>query len=245
MPNSATPISPDQIQAGRSVLQQMADLINQANQNMNAVITRKDLNVAGMPLATAGGTPGKPGVVLPFDNAPVPASANAPARLENWPTMCVGRGVSMAEPTPRVSTAPVKAAPMKPLTIPPVGAPVPVAAPAKKVTMPTTGNPCIDLQKGYILQSQVTPQQLMDCINKEYFLMGSKGRLTAEQQLWQNENFATLPKVADDPNVPKYDQKTMGLAGTSEGVNSMILWGSIGLGAAALWLAKEYSKGKR
>jgi hypothetical protein len=247
VPNSSTPVSPAQIQASQNVLAKMAAWIDQANQNMNAVITRPDLNAAGMPLAkVGGGSKQNPGMILPFDNSPIPPLASNPTRLRSWPTMCVGNGNPINVPTPLESTVPVKPAPMPPLTIPPVGVPAPAPAPGpKKVSMPTTGNVCIDLQRGFTLQQQVSLKQLIDCANKGYPTMGVESRLTPEQQAWQNANFANLPKVADQPNVPPYDPK-MGLAGIpSTGLPAAVFWGSIGLGAAVLWLAGEYAKGGR
>jgi hypothetical protein len=221
VPNSATPVSSDQIAAGQATLQALANAVTGANQAFSALIARPDLNSAGMP---ASSNPGAP-VYRPFDHTPVPSSQQNPTRLASWPTMCVGNGGSLAEPTPTTeSNVAVPPGKMPPLTLPPVGGPpAPQAKPAPSAPMklPTTGNVCIDLQKGYVLQSQVSNAQLLDCINKEYFLMGSHGRLTPAQEAWQTANFATLPHVPDQPNVPKYSP-SMGLAGVQRGLGWMV-----------------------
>jgi len=131
VPNSADPVSTDQIQTSQQTLASLQAVVASANSSFSTLLQRPDLNAAGMRIqfSTSGSNPGTQPtrkaipVYRAFDSQSVPLSGQAPARLNSWPAMCVGNGGSLAEPTPRDSNVAVPPTPMKPLTIPPVGGP--------------------------------------------------------------------------------------------------------------------------
>ena len=205
VPNSSTPVSSSAIAAGQAVLSAMQNLVGQANSAMAQIVARPDLNAAGQPISTSGSQP-----VRQFDSAPTPPATSL--ILQRWPRMCSGK--SLAENTqtpPSCYNIPPPMPSSPPLTLPPVG----VAAPATPAPVtvpsgfkpPTTGNVCMDIQKGYVQQSQVSPQQLATCSEKGYYQMGNNPPpqpLLGQLQAYFSANVGKLPMIADQPNVPQY-----------------------------------------
>lgn len=233
VPNSLTPVPSSLIALSQAVLSGMDTLVSNANAAMAAIVQRADLNAAGQPIATnASGQP------LPASQQPVAAFDNAPAPpaltqvLQRWPTMCTGRSVQDPPPSPASCfVASPYPPPMPPLTIPPVGVPAPAPAPPASTlpagwTPPTTGNVCIDIQKGYVQQSQVSAEQLAQCSEKGYYQMGTQvltnpTLLLQLQQYW-TQNAGKLPMIPDQPNLANYSP-SMGLAGyRMRGLGAMV-----------------------
>ena len=251
VPNSSTPVSPSAIAAGQAVMQAMQNLVSNANAAMAQIVARPDLNAAGQPLpVNANGQPIPPTVgnsgsqpVREFDTAPVPAGVSQV--LQRWPKMCTGRSLAENLPTPQSCYSippPMPASPS--LTLPPVGiaappAPAPAAAPPANFKPPTTGNICMDIQKGYVQQSQVSPEQLADCSMKQYYLMGNNPTpepLRSQLQAYFSANVGKLPMFPDQPNVPPYRP---GMSGYGMGQAPGFSWGwagAAGLTAAAYLL---------
>jgi hypothetical protein len=220
VPNSQTPVSSSQIAASQQFLNMVDSLVANADSAMGQIVQRTDLNAMGQPMVTTPAgqiAPLSQQPVLSFNNAPSPPAVTQ--TLQRWPQMSNGRSVAESVMTPKSCyVVPPYAPPMPPLTLPPVGVsatPSPAQAPpASNFTPPTTGNVCIDIQKGYVQQSQVSPKQLADCSNKGYYLMGTRILDPAlTMKLASYFSRGNLPNIADQPNVPVYDPKTMGLAG--------------------------------
>jgi len=232
VPNSATPVSPQKIADSQSFLNTVNNIIAKANADFTQLTDRKDLNAVGQQGTT----------MLPFDNTPIPHSSVI--RLEVTPPICANTTRSNAVPTPRgCNIVTGKAAPIRDitrLTLAPVGVPAPAPQPVQAPKQQTTGNPCMDLQKGYIAQSQLTTQMLDQCSEKRYYQAGLK---PAPIDIIKAQIAGVLPKIPDQ-NVPEYDQATMGLAGFGEDVTSGFGWavGAAAAGVALAVLGKYYHK---
>ena len=245
VPNSSTPVSSSAIAAGQAVLAAMQNLVSGANSAMAQIVARPDLNAAGQPLpVNALGQP-----ITAYSSQPVRAFDTAPAPpavtqvLQRWPRMCTGNSLAENIPTPQSCynvPPPMPSSP--PLTLPPVGVaaplPAPVVAPPSNFKPPTTGNICMDIQKGYVQQSQVSPEQLADCSMKQYYLMGNNPPpepLRSQLQAYFSANVGKLPMYPDQPNVPNYRP---GMSGYGMGQAPGFSWGwaALGGGLAAAWL---------
>ena len=259
VPNSSTPVSSSAIAAGQAVLAAMQNLVSNANNAMAQIVARPDLNAAGQPLPvnslgqpippTVGNSGSQP--VRAFDTAPVPAGVTQV--LQRWPRMCAGKSLADNLPTPQSCynvPPPMPASP--PLTLPPVGVAAPVVAPNAPALPagfkpPTTGNICMDIQKGYVQQSQVSAKQLADCSMKQYYLMGNNPPpepLRSQLQAYFSANVGKLPMYPDQPNVPNYRPGMSGYRGRGMGDFSMG-WAGAGFAAALAYLVFFNKPGRR
>lgn len=135
-------------------------------------------------------------------------------------------------------------------TVPPASAPAPVASGGPPPGgYPTTGNVCLDLALGYVIQNQVDPRQGLTCAEAGY--MGNKdGPLLTESFIqWRAANFnrlAKVPYVANPPQATSAMLVQNGLAGyDGGGQGSCICLVVIALATAAgVWWAYEESKGR-
>lgn len=253
VPNSATPISPSQISASQQILTAMSNLVANANSAMAQIVARPDLNAAGQPMpVNAQGqpvalAPGSP--VRSFDTSPVPPATSQ--ILQRWPQMCTG--VSLAAegvPSPRSCLViPPAVASVPKLTLPPVGvaAPPPTPPPAPAALPsgwkpPSTGNVCMDIQKGYVQQSQVSPEQLAKCSELQYYMMGNNPPpepLRSQLQQYFSQNAGKLPNIPDQPNVPPYHPGMSGYRGMGDFCGCFASLAAVGLGAGLLWLLSQ------
>lgn len=99
----------------------------------------------------------------------------------------------------------------------------------------------------YVLQNQLTPQQIVTCAQKGYSGIKNGPALTTAMIQWRNANFNSLPKVPDQPNVPAYTSamgKQYGM-GNYDGFDPCSfltgLVSAVGVAAAGLYLF-EYLK---
>jgi hypothetical protein len=237
VPNSSTPVSSSAIAASQAVLTAVQNLVADANSAMAQIVARPDLNAAGQPIATSGAQP-----VRQFDTAPAPPGMSQ--ILQRWPKMCTGRSLAENITTPpSCYNIPPGNPPSPPLTLPPVGVAAPVKAapgPAAPAAVPanwkppTTGNVCMDIQKGYVQQSQVSPEQLALCSEKGYYQMGNNPPpqpLLGQLQAYFSANVGKLPMIPDQPNVPQYKPGMSGYRGMGQA--SDFSWGWAGFAAAA------------
>lgn len=245
VPNGSTPVSPSAIAAGQAVLTAMQNLVGQANSAMAQIVARPDLNAAGQPISS-GAQP-----VRQFDTAPAPSAMSQV--LQRWPRMCTGDSLAANVPTPRSCyNIPPPTPSSPPLTLPPVGVaapvtPKPAPAPPSNFKPPTTGNICMDIQKGYVQQSQVSPEQLADCSLKQYYLMGNNPPpepLRSQLQAYFSANVGKLPMFPDQPNVPPYKPGMSGYRSRGMGDFSMG-WAGAGFAAALAYLLFFNKPGRR
>lgn len=88
---------------------------------------------------------------------------------------------SLVPPCPCFSTAPPVAIPVPVIATPPPSAPAPVAVPLPPPTVPcpypacSTGNVCLDLVTGCVLNSQVDQAQTLACTLANYGVFGNMG----------------------------------------------------------------------
>ncbi len=215
--NSSTPVSPADLAASIRKYADVTTVVNTAQAAFDSLLNRPDLNRGGFPLIDFGGIPS-----LPFSG------------FKKWP-------YRTSKSSPCIVSAPLP----KPVAVDlPVGFVLPPPPPIPSMAadrIKTTGNVCIDLQKGYALQSQVSPAMLWACSKAGYSRMGLKPTALAVSQLAAENRLAHIP----DQDVADYDPKTMGLAGVNDGIGGFAFWGSLGLAAATIWLGHEYSKGKK
>lgn len=229
VPNSATPVTPNQIANAAQTYMDTNAIVAKALATFTSVLNRPDLNRNGLLLADSGGVPTAPfaGFRAWPDWTEGNPSGAPPACLREIP-------LPLSIPIDTRQAVAVKAPLMVPQTIEGRA----IQATGKP---PTTGNVCIDLQKGYALQSQVSAAMLFKCSKAGYSQMGLKP--TAAQVL-AFETAGTLPQIPDQ-DVPNYDP-SMGMAQLPSGFAGLAFWGSLGLIGATIWLAREWSKtGKR
>ena len=201
-------------------------VVESALQAYKSVLNRPDLNTNGLPLATNGGTPSQP--FQGFSAWPDWSQGNPKGK---------GRACIRQIPSPQ----PVVADTLESVAAPPAPPMPPLTIQGRAVVAgqnPTTGNVCIDLAKGYVAQMQLSQGMITKCATKGYYLMGSKPLDARIAMLAATKKLPAVP----DQDVPEYS-RSMGLAGADG--SPFTLWASIGLGAAALWLGYEYSKGRR
>jgi hypothetical protein len=221
VPNSRTAITPDQINASVAQYMDTNTVVARALQSFASVLNRPDLNRNGLLLSDAGGVPADPFQgfrAWPDWTEGNPAGA-PPACLES-------RELPTSMPTDqRAAVAAPDAPPMVPQTI--EGRAVMLGK------QPSTGNLCLDLQKGYAMQSQVSKAMLYQCSKKRYNLAGLKATLP---EVLAMANAGTLPMLPDQ-DVPDYDQASMGLADlpTGSGLLKALAWSVGGLFAYAAW----------
>ena len=161
--------------------------------------------------------------------------------IQAWPT----RG-----PAPPAGTVPPPAmpAPSTPASRsgPGSNAPPAVASPG---AAPTTGNVCLDLALGYVVQSQVDPRQLLTCAQAGYSGIKDGPLLTQQYLLWRAANWNTLPKVAYNPTPPQATEALLVQNGLGQyefdGGGSCICLVVVALATAAgVWWAYQESKGR-
>ena len=233
VPSSTDGITPAQITAAAQTYMDTNATVESALSTFTSVLNRPDLNQNGLPLATSGGVPSTP--FQGFRAWPDWTEGNP----SGTPVACVkSKALPMSIPTDTLQAVAAPPAPtMFPQTI--------QGRAAFTSGIPTTGNVCIDIAKGYVAQSQVSKAMLAQCSMKGYYQMGNKPLIAAVLAL---SNAGQLPQIPDS-TVPQYDPKTMGLAGmgdvVTDAANPFMLWTSLGLGAAVLYLGYEYSKSKR
>ena len=217
MPNGLIPASAAQVSAARTQLASAEASIQRAQSVFNGLLQRRDMG-------------------------PVPRSLSPSdvAALRQWPSVKFGTGktANVTCYPASVNTAPLDTMPAAP-PMPPLTTAHGVDQP---LTPPTTGNPCLDVEMGYALQSQLSPAMLWKCTSKGYFKPGVKPTVASVLALANSPG--GLPKLADS-DVPDFDPSmTLGLGDTAPG-QSFVLWASVGLLGATLWLAHEWSKAGR
>lgn len=224
MPNSTTPLTPDQIAAPQQARAAMESIITRAQAAIDSVSTRPDMG-------------------------PVVTSTQrfiAPRLLSNWPSMSAaptGNGRKPAGAPTFVCTrqsATVQAlgvrqgqaAPMPSLTTRPL-------TPA--VVRPTTGNPCLDVQIGYALQSQLSKAMLWKCTQAGYFKTPLKPTVAPVLAL---ANAGALPTIADQ-DVPPFDPAMLGMGDFSSGMSALQVLAIGGGLLLAGWAVFNAMKGGR
>jgi hypothetical protein len=222
VPNSANVPTQAQVNAANQNLMNYNNIVQKALSTFVSVLNRPDLNKNGLPLKSNGGVPSAPFTgfrAWPDWSQGNPAGAT-PACLTSVPTP------SSIPTNTRDAVAAPKAPPMVPQTIE-------GRAVVSTGKPPTTGNVCMDLQKGYAIQSQVSALQLWKCSKAGYSQMGLKPTLPAVLAL---QTAGTLPKIPDQ-DVPNYDAASMGMAGMAgmadaTGLLSLLAWS---VGGFLLW----------
>jgi hypothetical protein len=115
---------------------------------------------------------------------------------------------------------------------------------------PTTGNVCLDMALGYVLQNQVDPRQGLTCAEAGYQGNKSGPLLTPSFLQWRAANYNNLrkvPYVARPPAVSQQQLVQYGLAGVGQYDDSgscMCLVVIALATAAGIWWAYEESKGQ-
>jgi hypothetical protein len=135
--------------------------------------------------------------------------------------------------------------PLAPVAAPPK--PAPVSSTLPPGGYPTTGNVCLDMALGYVLQNQVDPRQGLTCAEAGY--QGNKdGPLLTQAFIqWRAANFNNLAKVPYQANPPAVTQQQLvqyGLAGYDDGGSCMCLVLIALATAAGVWWAYSESKGQ-
>ena len=233
VPNSATPVTQDQITAGVSKLATMEGKIAVAQAALNQAIHRTDMGP--VPAASQSWNPL---VRLPYRNWPA-------IRTTKKNGQAVVR-VCKAELTSSPVTSLPAVPPMPPLTTRPLG--IPTTPPVKLDKIPTTGNVCKDLRLGWVLPEQVDAQQLFECAMKGYagVLAPPAAILKFQEALKASGGLPTVPFQTVDPAAgwqgiqeenDAHQQYGMGATGFS------IPWAGIGFGLAGLYLLFDYVKG--
>ena len=260
-PNSAIPASKAEIMRGVRMLGSMEAKVRAARQAFNCLLYRGDLNTNGWPLAKFGGIPASTVTGCPSPQASgqpnASGSSSTPGQgvnltgIQYWPSQLV----TLPDPTGLASNSPdaypqPPAPPTPPLTTQAhsaaASALVKQAAasstppPTTKPTFPTTGNLCLDIMLNYVDPSQVSTQQLVDCAMKGYSGNRNGPKLTTPMIAWRNANYASLPKIPDNPSVPPYNAQTMKGMGEFDGGSFLTgLIASVGVAAAGLYLFNQ------
>jgi hypothetical protein len=229
VPNSRTPLTPAQLASSAQAYSKMNAKVAQALASYASVLNRPDLNRNGHSIKEQGGVPAAPfaGVRAWPDWTEGNPAGNSPACV-------IQQSVPAGLPTNSPETFAPPAPPMAGLTTQSRSD----AGPASDCSVypaQSTGNVCLDLKKGRILQSQISQKQLIECATKGYSGLDVTGRSPALAR-FQTLCTDKLPKIPDQPNVPQYDQASMGMAGVADGLNTFALWASLGLMAASVWL---------
>lgn len=152
----------------------------------------------------------------------------------------------------RPGTVPAPAAPATPTptskTGPGSNAPAAPSGGAPPGGFPTTGNVCLDIALAYVLPSQVSSSQLLQCSLKGYQGVRDGPLLTTAFQTWRNNNPNSLPKVPDQANVPQMTDalaQQYGLGGLGQTAPTGMGLLLVAIGGAALWWAFSQAKGAR
>jgi hypothetical protein len=262
-PNSLQPPSKADILRGIRMLASMEAKVRAARQAYNCLFYRGDLNTNGWPLATYGGTPSST-----VTGCPSPQSSGQPDQsglsstpgvglnltgLQYWPSLMVTLPDAIGVPPNSPAAVPQPPAP----TFPPLTTqahtqaakqlvkqataattPVPATCPP----YPTTGNLCLDLMLNYVDPSQVSATQLLLCAQKGYQGNTDGPKLTPQMLACRAANYATLPKIPDNTNIPAYNAATMGMGDWDSASFLQGLLTAVGAGAAVVFL---YNEGKR
>lgn len=262
-PNSLQPPSKAAIRRGIRTLGSMEAKVRAARQAYNCLFYRTDLNTNGWPLATNGGIPSSTVTGCPSPQAsgqPDPVSLTTTpgaglnlTGLQYWPSLLV----TLPDPTAIAPNSP-DAYPQPPApAFPPLttqahsqqaqalvtkAAAATVTAPASCPPAPTTGNLCMDIQLNYVDPSQVSTQQLITCAEKGYSGNRDGKLLTAAILACRAQNYASLPKIPDNPNVPPYDASMSGMGDWDGGSFLQGLISAVGVAAAGLYLYKFAKK---
>ena len=249
-PNSANPPTNAQIMRGVRILGSMEGKVRAARQAFNCLLYRDDLNTNGWPLADQGGTPSST-----VTGCPSPQSLGAGAGagngvnllgLQYWPSAVVTLQEPTALPSNSPATYPQPPAPTTPALTTQAhsaaAALLTTQAPATKPKFPTTGNLCLDIALNYVDPSQVSTKQLTDCAMKGYSGNKDGPLLTTPMIAWRNANYASLPKVPDNPNVPAFTPaigQPYGM-GSFDGCSFLTgLIASVGVATAGLYLFNQ------
>jgi hypothetical protein len=209
------------------------------------------ISTAGLPSGVAapassdGSGAGNPGLYGWWDPRRV-APAVACAVPMVLPMMTVFP-IPMGGPTSSPAAPGPVASPGGPKPKTPAPSPGPTVTPGGPAPkFPTTGNVCLDLMLNYVLQDQLTQNQVIQCALKGYSGIKNGPALTPSMIAWRNANYSKLPKVADQPNVPDATSamfKQYGMGALPQTSLSALAW--VGIGAVGLWaLASAMGKGR-
>jgi hypothetical protein len=267
VPNSLTPVSSAAIQAMQKALSSVEGIVQKAQAAFDGIINRTDLNTNGFPLATHGGVAAGP----VGSKAGASVAGGKITSLKNWPVKENGQSacvLNLPLPQPvKVDTLQATAAPPAPgtpaLTVEAHNAAV---APSSQFRPPTTGNLCLDIQRGYIRQEQVSSAQLAQCSEKGYYQIPNPldpAVAKAMAAYWNAVGIDNLPKYPDQ-NVPDLNalveqaKATGNYASDQDAVRAAVAglgsygmgefsfsWALIGLGAAGAYLLYDFMKKKR
>jgi hypothetical protein len=268
VPNSLTPVPRTAIDALQARLASVEGIVTRAQAAFDGIVNRTDLNTNGFPLLTHGGVPAGP----VGSKAGQSVAGGKITSLKNWPVQQNGQPaciVNLPLPQPiRVNAPLATAAPPAPKTPPlTVEAHNEAVAPSSPFKPPTTGNVCLDIQRGYIRQEQVSPGQLLDCSRKGYYQIPNPvdpNTAKAMMDYWNAVGFDKLPKVPDQ-DVPDFNalveqaKATGKYASDQEAMNAVVAglgdyrgmgefsvsWALVGLGAVGAYLLYDYMKKKR
>lgn len=173
------------------------------------------------------------GLLQRRDMGPIPRTL-APAnleRLKQWPLVrgpVSGQAVQCypaSVETAQLTTMP--AIPKMPSLTTAHGVDTPLSA-------PSTGNPCLDVELGYALQSQLSPAMLWKCTQKGYFKPGVRPTVAPVLALANENRLAPLP----DQDVPDFDESMLlGLGALPDNVGTLFKWLAWGAGGLFLYAA--------
>lgn len=218
LPNGFNAPSAQQVSARRATVASMESSIQRAQKAIDSVSTRPDMG----PVVTS------------------PARFFTATNLSNWPGGAGGAGSDGGPACKPSANVPLRTANSTDTL--PVSPPLTTRPLTPAIAAPTTGNPCLDVQVGYALQSQLSKAMLWKCTQAGYFKTALRPSVASVVQL-ANQN--ALPALADQ-DVPPFDPSmTAGMGDVTGGPGSFVLWASLGLLGATVWLAREYSKGHR
>lgn len=217
LPNGFRAPTAEQVSARRTMVQKMEGSIQRAQQALDSVSTRRDMG----PVVTS--TARLRNAARDLSNWPGgtgPASGGAPCKPSVAANVRTGNSVATLPTSPPLTTRPLQPA----------------------VAAPSTGNPCLDVQLGYAVQSQLSKAMLWKCTQAGYFKTPLRPSVPSLAIL---ANANALPALADQ-DVPPFDPAmTQGMGDVTGGPGSFVLWASLGLLGASLWLAREWAKGAR
>jgi hypothetical protein len=225
LPNGGMPPTAAAIAAAQAAVAQTETQISNAQSAFDSVVSRPDMAPAPTVAPLNVTFRGQAWRDYPAGTTPLPGS-KAHAR----PPMGYCRPSQSVPSGSHLQTTP--APPMPSLTTS-HGVDTPLAP-------PTTGNPCLDVQLGYALQSQLTPAMLWKCSQAGYFKTGLKPTVASVLALANRNQLPPLP----DASVPPYDPSMVAGMGQADGGSPFVLWASIGLAGAVVWLAHEWGKAK-
>ena len=265
-PNSANPPSQKKILANLRELGRMETRVRNAEQAFACLLNRPDLNTNGWPVSTHGGTPSSTISGCPTPNAADtqiavqgPTEPTTPQYGLNlvgfsaWPRRLYTLPEHRAlPPNLRQAFAQPSAPPMQPLTTQAHTAQAQQTAakaaastnstPATCPPFPTTGNLCLDIALNYVDPSQVSATQLAACAEKGYSGNKNGPLLTPAMIACRAQNYGSLPKIPDNPNVPQATPALLqqyGMSGLGDWDSCSFLTGlvaSLGVAASAIYL---------